>query len=71
MIIQDNFSYFSMKPYVVTPHLNCLNETAQMKAHNICFCAELTKIISHYQFITKYFLLSRALLRASDKVELG
>ena len=27
MIIGDNFSYFSMKPYVLTPHLNCLNET--------------------------------------------
>ena len=23
----DNFSYFSLKPYVVTPHLNRLDET--------------------------------------------
>ena len=25
MIIRDNFSYFSLKPYVVTPHLNRLD----------------------------------------------
>ena len=29
MIIQDNFSYFSMKPYVVTPHLNGSDEQSQ------------------------------------------
>ena len=44
MIIKDNFSYFSSKPYVVTPHLNCLVETVQMRGLNICFNAELTKI---------------------------
>ena len=37
MIIQDNFSYFSIKPYVLTPHLNRLVETVQMRGHNICF----------------------------------
>ena len=44
MIIPYNFSYFSMKPYVVIPHLNHLSETAQMsnetvqiRGHNICF----------------------------------
>ena len=50
MIIQDNFSYFSMKPCVVTPHLNYLveviqlrghlnrlNEIVQMRGHKICF----------------------------------
>ena len=37
MIIQNNFSYFSSKPYVVTPHLNGLIETVQMRGHNICF----------------------------------
>ena len=36
-VIDDNFSYFSSKPYVVTPHLNRLVETVQMKGHNICF----------------------------------
>ena len=35
MIIEDKFSYFSLKPYVVTPHLNCLNETVPMRGHNI------------------------------------
>ena len=39
------FSYFSLKPYVVTPHLNRLVETVQMRGHNICFYAELTKTI--------------------------
>ena len=45
MIIRDNFSYFSFKPYVATPHLNRLDETVQMRGHNICFYLELTKII--------------------------
>ena len=51
----DKFSYFSLKPYVVTPHLNRL-ETVQIRGHNICFYAELTKIIPNYHQI-----LSRAL----------
>ena len=29
------FSHFSLKPYVVTPHLNRLIETVQMRGHNI------------------------------------
>ena len=37
MKFRDIFSYFSMKPYVVTPHLNCLVKTVQMRGHNICF----------------------------------
>ena len=36
IIVDDNFSYFSLKPYVVTPHLKCLNETVQMRGHKIC-----------------------------------
>ena len=36
-----NFSYFSLKPYDVTTHLNHLDETVQMRGHNICFYAEL------------------------------
>ena len=52
------FSYFSSKPYVVTPHLNRLVETVQMRGHNICFYAELTKVIPNYHQI---LLLSRAL----------
>ena len=53
------FSYFSSKPYVVTPHLNGLDETVQMRGHNICFYAELTKIIPSYHQILPLF--SRAL----------
>ena len=48
MIIQDNFSYFSIKPYLVTPHLNCFFKVVQMKGHNIWFSPELTKIIPDY-----------------------
>ena len=32
-----NFSYFSSKPHVVTPHLNRLVEMVQMRGHHICF----------------------------------
>ena len=28
-------SYFSFKPYVVTPHLNCLIELVQMRGHHV------------------------------------
>ena len=43
----------------MTPHLNRLVKTVQMRGHNICFSAELTKIIS------KYSPLFRALLEVS------
>ena len=36
-IIRDNFCLFCIKTYVVTPHLNCLDETIQMRGHNIWF----------------------------------
>ena len=52
------FLIFPQKPYVVTPHLNCLIETVLMRIHNICFYAEMIKIIHYYP---KYTLLSRAL----------
>ena len=39
MIIRNNFS---LKPYVVTP---------QLEGHNICFYAEITKIIPNYHQI--------------------
>ena len=51
MIIKDNFFYFSSKPYVVTPHLNRLIETVQMRGHNVCFYVGLTKIIPNYHQI--------------------
>ena len=37
-VFDDNFSYFSSKPYVVTPHLNCVIETVQMRDHNMFIC---------------------------------
>ena len=39
---------FLISHVVVTPHMNCLVETVQMRGHNICFNAELTKIIPNY-----------------------
>ena len=45
-VFDDNFSYFSSKPYVVTPYLNRLVEGP----HNM-FNAELTKIIPNYHQI--------------------
>ena len=37
MVIRDNFCEFCIKTYVVIPHLNRLNETVQMRGHNIWF----------------------------------
>ena len=37
VIIRDNFSTFCTKIYVVTPHLNRLDETIQMRGHSIWF----------------------------------
>ena len=34
---KDNFLYFSMKTYVVTPHENCLEETVLMMSHSFVF----------------------------------
>ena len=31
--------------HVVTPHLNCLIETVQMRGHYICHYVELTKVV--------------------------
>ena len=51
IIIDGDFSNFSLKPYIVTPCLNHLDETVQMRSHNIHFYAELTKIIPNYHQI--------------------
>ena len=37
VVIRDSFSQFCTKIYVVTPHLICLDETVQMRGHNIFF----------------------------------
>ena len=34
-VFDDNFSFFLSKPYVVTPHLNRLDETVQMRGHSM------------------------------------
>ena len=35
MIIEGYFFLFSLKPYIVTPHLNRPDETVQMRGHTI------------------------------------
>ena len=37
VIIRDNFCSFCIKSYVVTPHLNRLDETVQMRGHKVWF----------------------------------
>ena len=37
VIIRDNFREIGIKTYVVTTHLNRLEETFQMRGHNIWF----------------------------------
>ena len=48
------FSYFSSKPYVVTPHLNRLVQTVQMRGHNICSDSALTIVIPNYRRIVPF-----------------
>ena len=43
--------FLSKTIYVLTPHLNRLVKTVQMRGHNIHFHAELTKIIPNYHQI--------------------
>ena len=40
---------------VVTPHLNRLVETNQMRGHNICFFAELTNLVPNYHQVLPLF----------------
>ena len=42
---------FFVETICCDPHLNCLDETVQMRGHNIWFYAELTKIIPKYHQI--------------------
>ena len=42
--IKDNFSSFSMKTYVVTPHYNRLDETVLMMSHKICFNGKISQL---------------------------
>ena len=58
--IRDNFYYFCMKTYyVVTPHLNCLGESVQMKGHNMI---SVRNKKNYPAVIMKYPLLSRGLM---------
>ena len=57
-VIDDNFSYFFSKSYIVTPHLNHLVEMVQLRGHNIWFYAELTTNILNFHQILSYLDLS-------------
>ena len=48
------FFLISHQNYVVTPHLNRLIETVQMRGHKIYFYAELIKIIPNYHQILPF-----------------
>ena len=52
------FFLISSKPYVIIPHLNLFIKTVQMRGHNICFYAELTKNIPNYHQIFPFILIS-------------
>ena len=48
VIIWDTFVNFAFKHiYIVTPHLNRLDETVQMRGHNIWFQHDIRKLILH------------------------
>ena len=55
---KQKFSYFSLKPYVVSPHLNRLVEPVQIRGNNICFMENSQKLSL---IIIKYTLISTAL----------
>ena len=50
---------FSLEPYVVTPHLNYLIDTAQVRGHDLFFMQNEQKI---FLIIIKCSLLSIALI---------
>ena len=52
----------------MTPHLNRLVETVQMKGHNICFYAELTIIIPNYHQILPLIWSSEVLITVCTKI---
>ena len=58
MIIRDYFCQFRIETYVVTPHLNCLNETVQMRITTYSFNEEYENYPS---IIIKYSLIYRAM----------
>ena len=57
--IIDNYHYFSMKIYVVTPHQNGLSEIVLMMGHKIFFMEKNGKLSVNYPC---HIFLSRALL---------
>ena len=60
VIIRDNFYQFSTKSYVVTPHLNRLDETVQNEGSQ--HMVSMTNKQNYPSNIIKYPLLSGALL---------
>ena len=59
MLVRDNFCKFCIKPYDVTPHLNRLVETVQMRGSQHMVSMRNEK--NYPSIIIKHSLLSRAL----------
>ena len=73
-VFDDNKIYFFLfltKTYVVSPHLNRLIKTVQMRGHNICFKAKCTKIISNYHQILPLIWRFELYMRKSMALEAG
>ena len=66
VIIRDNFCQVCKKVYAVTPHLTRLDETLQIRGHNICFEVEIGKIIPQLSSNT-LLILSRALINIRER----
>ena len=62
MIIRDNFCQFFTKTYVMTPYLNRLIASAQMRGHNIWFQMEIRKIIICQLSLNTLLILSAELM---------
>ena len=68
MINGDNFCKFCIKTYVVTPHLNRLDEIAQIRSTTYGFNEKLETFSFNYH---QKLLLSRALLNNGYQCDLS
>ena len=56
MLLRDNFSYFSLKPYGVTPHLNHLATLVLMRGLDLYFCGEEVKMVPKLSLLALSYL---------------
>jgi len=55
--MHSQLPYYFPEPYIVGTHLNRLNETIPMSAHNIDFCVELHLILFWSGLVELLFLI--------------